>query len=99
MPFVMAIVTALGIGAKLIIGSMIAKIFLTLGVGIATYIGIDILIANITGDVRAALSVIPDPYRSFLALAQVDRAFNLILSAISVRTTLNAVRLVSRVAA
>lgn len=88
---------ALGVFLGFIISSAIAKLILALGLGWATYAGIDAAVSALLDQIGPAINSLPVAVLNLLALAGVPQALNIICSAIMVRAALQAVQVYARV--
>jgi len=88
---------ALAIFLGFIISSAIAKIVLALGIGFATYYGIESAVSALLGQIGPALNSLPTAVLNLLALAGVPQALNIICSAFMVRAALQAATVYARI--
>lgn len=72
----------------LLIGPIVYKVGTALGVGFVTYVGVSSLAGALRSHVEARFGSLPAQMLDMLALLEVDTAFGLMLSALSVRATL-----------
>ena len=87
MPIALAIAGAL----TSIASSFAGRILLALGIGIATYTGIDTGMSWLTGQISAAFAGLPATVLAVLGLAKVGQGINMILSAMGARLVVNGI--------
>lgn len=71
-----------------ILTNVIARVALAFGVGFAVYSGIDVALTQVKSVATSSYGALPANVVAMLGLLRVDQAFNLILSAVSVRFVL-----------
>lgn len=95
MPFLAALMSGLGIFARVAIGSMIAKILIVLGVGIGSSLVIGPLLNDMLNQSKDAMLAIPSPFSDYLALARVDAGMAIIAGAALARAQLASLKLIA----
>lgn len=96
MPFLGALLSGLGVFARVALGSIVLKIFLVLGVGLASAGALSPLINALIGEAESAWNAVPQPFADWLAMTQADVAITIIGSAALIRGSFGGLRLVSR---
>jgi hypothetical protein len=76
-----------------VISSVIAKLFVALGIGIFTYYGIYELIQQLLAQVQGLMGTLPAAVFQLLSLAGIPQALSIIGSAILTRASINAIQL------
>jgi len=71
---------------------MVRLVMTAVGVGIVSYFGFDLLLTEVYGYVGSAFGSIGGPLGGLVGLAGIDTAVNLILSGLSVRFSLLALK-------
>lgn len=71
-----------------VLGAVIFRVLLALGVGFATFTGVDFVLGELGDFIRGQYGSIPTAALQFLGLLRFDQAVNMILSAIAIRYTL-----------
>lgn len=84
-----AIVGAIGIALSLSIPFIIAKIFVVLGLGFVTYIGMDILTSQLIDMAITTMGTISPEVSGLIGLTQIDRAINMVISSLVIRASLS----------
>jgi len=95
MPLLGFLVSALGIFARMAIGSMILKVLLILGVGIASTAILEPFLESMLAQSEGALLAVPSPFGDYLALARVDDGVAIIASAAIVRAKMAGLKLIA----
>ena len=93
--FVPALMGALGVFARVVMASMIAKILIVLGVGIGTTVILEPFLNDLLGQSEAALLSVPSPFGDYLALARVDQGIAIIAGGAIARAKIGGLRLVA----
>lgn len=84
--FVMALIGGLASAMT----SLVGRVLIALGIGFASYSGIDTLVSNLTQSIQGNLSGIPGSLWSWLALLKVQTSISIITSAFSTRVAMTA---------
>ena len=98
MPFVPAIMAALATFAKIAMASIVLKLFLILGVALASGAVVMPLLNELLTQAESAWAAIPQPYASYMAIAKLDVGITILISAAMARATLAGFHLVARTA-
>lgn len=86
-----AITSLLG-GLRFVAGSLAVQVLLGLGIGVATYTGIDITFEHLKGQAISNFSGLPAELVGLLGFMKVGNAINVVASAYSARFAMTAVR-------
>lgn len=87
----MPLPAAVGLGAVLasIIVPLVVKVLVGLGVGVVTYVGVDLLMDSILNEIQVQFNSAGfDAVRNLLAYMNVDKAITMLISAVTIRATL-----------
>lgn len=84
-----AIIAAIGGMLLSIVGSMVGRVMVALGISVITYTGISATIDALKADAIAALRALPPELFSLLAYMKVGVALSIITSAITARLVLS----------
>ena len=93
--FVPALLAGLGVFARFVVASLIAKVLIVAGVGIGTTLVLEPLIADMLGQAEGALLAIPSPFSNYLALARVDEGLAIIAGGALARAQIGGLRLIA----
>lgn len=96
MPFIPALLAGLGTFAKIAMASMVLKLFLILGVALASGLVVMPLLNDLLSQAESAWSAIPQPYASYMGIAQLDVGITILISASMARATLAGFHFVAR---
>lgn len=77
------LIAAIWGGLATVLGSMVGRVLLALGIGFVTYSGFDVGITWLLNQIKANFAGIPSDIVAFLAWLWVDRAIGLMFSAYS----------------
>lgn len=72
-----------------VVGSVVGRALVALGVGAVSYVGVNASISFLKAQALSAISTLPPNIVSMLSLLKVGVALNIVISAILVRLTLN----------
>jgi hypothetical protein len=81
MPIVSMFAGAIGVVLKTIAGILVAKVLVSLGLSVVTYVGLDVMVTAIMGQAQATTSGMPANMLRILSLLHVLEIINLYLSA------------------
>lgn len=77
------LIAAIWGGLATVLGSMVGRVLLALGIGYVTYSGFDVGVTWLLNQIKGNFSGMPSDIVSFLAWLWVDRAIGLVFSAYS----------------
>ena len=84
-----AVIAAIGVW---VISSVIAKVFIALGIGLFSYYGLYALVEQLLNQVSALLNGLPAEVFQLISLAGIPEALSIIGSAVLTRAALNSVQ-------
>ena len=89
---------ALGVFAGAALRSIILKSLVVLGIGFASFAGLDLLLTGLLNQVQSQFGSVGQPWISYLGLLRVDQAVSAYFSAFSIVVGMAGIRLVARAA-
>ncbi|MNG10201.1 hypothetical protein D3C84_936570 [compost metagenome] len=72
-----------------IVGPLAAKILTSLGIGMVSYVGINLLLAQVKSYILSSFSGAPVDVLSILGMLKVDVSINIILAAVTARAVIS----------
>lgn len=72
-----------------IIGSMVGRVLVSLGIAVVTYTGVDTALSKLKGDAITALMGLPPDLVALLSFLKVGVAISIVTSAVAVRLALS----------
>lgn len=90
--FIPWLLTAFFGGLKWVMGSLAAQVLIGLGIGVATYTGMDVTMEWLVSQSLGNLNALPPELLGLLGYMRVGEALNIVVSAMAMRLSMTAVR-------